>query len=180
MRADEEALRRLDAEWVKAAQSKQVDAWVAFYSDDAALLPPNEAMATDKDSIRTSVSGLLGLPGLTISWQPTKVEVARGGDLAYLYGRYEVSFDEAPGKRTTDRGKIVEILEEAGPRQLEVHRRHLEFRSARRCTVDAILVKRVVRLFVSQCDRRMDRDRPPRRNQQAMIATSSSSAEIPA
>jgi ketosteroid isomerase-like protein len=109
MRADEEALRRLDAEWVKAAQSKQVDAWVAFYSDDAAVLPPNEAMATDKDSIRKSVSGLLGLPGLTISWQPTKVEVARGGDLAYLYGRYEVSFDEAPGKRTTDRGKIVEI-----------------------------------------------------------------------
>jgi ketosteroid isomerase-like protein len=62
-----------------------------------------------RDSIRKSVSGLLGLPGLTISWQPTKVEVARGGDLAYVYGRYEVSFDEAPGKRTTDRGKIVEI-----------------------------------------------------------------------
>jgi ketosteroid isomerase-like protein len=108
-RADEEALRKLDAEWVKAAQSKQVDAWVAFYSDDAAVLPPNEAMATDKDSIRKSVSGLLGLPGLTISWQPTKVEVARSGDIAYLYGKYEVSFEEAPGKRTTDRGKIVEI-----------------------------------------------------------------------
>jgi ketosteroid isomerase-like protein len=109
VRADEEAVRKLDAEWVKAAQSKQVDAWVAFYSDDAAVLPPNEAMATDRDSIRKSVSGVLGLPGLTISWQPTKVEVARSGDLAYLYGRYELSFDEAPGKRTTDRGKIVEI-----------------------------------------------------------------------
>ena len=109
IRADEEAVRKLDAEWVKAAQSKQVDAWVAFYSDDAAVLPPNEAMATDRDSIRKSVGGLLGLPGLTISWQPAKVEVARSGDLAYLYGKYEVSFDEAPGKRTTDRGKIVEI-----------------------------------------------------------------------
>ena len=109
LRAEEEALRKLDADWVKAAQSKQVDAWVAFYSNDAAVLPPNEAMATDRDSIKKSVGGLLGLPGLTISWQPTKVEVARSGDLAYLYGKYEVSFDEAPGKRTTDRGKIVEI-----------------------------------------------------------------------
>src|SRR4029450_11612234 len=73
-RADEEALRTLDAEWVNAAQSKQVDAWVAFYADDAAVLPPNEVMATDRDSIRKSVSGLLGLSGLTISWQPMKLE----------------------------------------------------------------------------------------------------------
>ena len=102
-------MRKLDAEWVKAAQSKQVDAWVAFYAEDATVLPPNEAMAADKDSIRKSVSGLLGAPGLSITWQPTKIEVARSGDLAYLYGKYEVSFDEAPGKRTTDRGKIVEI-----------------------------------------------------------------------
>jgi len=109
LRADEQAVRRLDTEWVEAAQSKQVDAWMAFYADDATVLPPNEAMATDKDSIRKSVSGLLGLPELEISWQPTKVEVARSGDLAYLYGTYEATFDEAPGKRTMDRGKIVEI-----------------------------------------------------------------------
>jgi ketosteroid isomerase-like protein len=106
---DEESIRKLDAEWVKAAQSKQVDAWVAFYSDVAAVLPPNESMASDASSIRKSIAGLLGLPGLAISWPPTKVEVARSGDLAYLYGTYEVSFDEAPGKRTTDRGKLVEV-----------------------------------------------------------------------
>src|SRR5262245_19942078 len=97
--AAEQSIRTLDAEWVKAAQSKRADAWVAFYSDDAAVLPPNEPIAADKNSITKSVSGLLSLPGLTISWQPTKVEVARSGDLAYLYGTYELSFDEAPGKR---------------------------------------------------------------------------------
>jgi ketosteroid isomerase-like protein len=42
------------------------------------------------------------------------VSIARGGDLAYLYGTYELSFDEAPGKRTTDRGKIVEIWKKRG------------------------------------------------------------------
>jgi ketosteroid isomerase-like protein len=108
-RAEEDAIRKLDAEWVKAGQSKQADAWVAFYAEDATVLPPNEPMATDKASIRKSVAGLLGLPGLAITWQVTKVEVAASGDLGYLYGKYEVSFDEAPGKRTTDRGKIVEI-----------------------------------------------------------------------
>jgi ketosteroid isomerase-like protein len=46
---------------------------------------------------------------LAAAARPGSGQVARGGDLAYVYGRYEVSFDEAPGKRTTDRGKIVEI-----------------------------------------------------------------------
>lgn len=107
--ADEEAVRKADADWAKAAQSKSVDAWAAFYSDDAVLLPPNEPLQTGADNIKKSIGTLLGLPNLAISWQSAKVEVARGGDLAYLYGRYEVSFDESPGKRTTDRGKIVEV-----------------------------------------------------------------------
>jgi len=107
--ADEEAIRRADAEWAKAAQTKSVDAWAAFYSDDAVVLPPNEALATGRDNIKKSVGSLLGLPNLAISWQSTKIEVARSGDLAYLYGSYEVSYDESPGKRTTDRGKLVEV-----------------------------------------------------------------------
>jgi ketosteroid isomerase-like protein len=107
--ADEQAIRKADAEWAKAAQSKSVDAWAAFYSDDAVVLPPNEAMSTGMDNIKKAMGGLLGLPNLAISWQSTKVEVARGGDLAYLYGTYEVSYDESPGKRVTDRGKLVEV-----------------------------------------------------------------------
>jgi uncharacterized protein (TIGR02246 family) len=106
--ADEEAIRKLDADWVKAAQSKQVDAWLAFYSADAVVLPPNDKVAANRDGIRKAVGELLGLPGLAISWQPSKVEVAQSGELAYLYGAYEVSWDEA-GKRTTDLGKNVEI-----------------------------------------------------------------------
>jgi len=108
-RGDEATIRSLDTEWVKAAQAKSVDQWVAFYSDDAAVLPANEPMATDKASVRKSVSGLLGLPGVDLSWQPTRVEVARAGDIAYVYGTYRLSFEESPGKRSEDRGKIVEI-----------------------------------------------------------------------
>src|SRR5580658_2438692 len=48
--ADEATIRRLDADWVKAAQSKQVDEWMAFYSPDAVVLPPNETVAANQDS----------------------------------------------------------------------------------------------------------------------------------
>jgi hypothetical protein len=37
---NEAAIRRLDAAWVKAAASKDPDAWVAFYADNATVLPP--------------------------------------------------------------------------------------------------------------------------------------------
>jgi hypothetical protein len=57
--ADEAAIRKTDADWVKAAQSKQVDARMAFYSSDAVILPPNEKAANSPDSIRKSISALL-------------------------------------------------------------------------------------------------------------------------
>ncbi len=112
--AEEAAIRLADSYWVKAAQSKQVDAWMAFYADDAVVLPPNEKMATDKDGIRKSVGELLGLPGLSLRWEPTNVEVARSGDLAYLYGAYVLTFNDAKGKPVTDHGKNVEIWKKQG------------------------------------------------------------------
>ena len=106
--SEAEAIRALDASWVAAGQSKNVDAWMAFYAADAAVLPPNEPVAASKDAIRKSVSELLMLPGLSIDWTPIKIEVAHSGELAYLYGAYNLAWDEG-GKRATDKGKNVEI-----------------------------------------------------------------------
>lgn len=107
--ADEAAVRKADADWVKAAQTKKVDHWVAFYADDAVVLPPNDRTVTGKDGIRKPVGELLGLPNLSISWTPTKVEVAKSGDLAYLHGTYQLSFTGPDGKSLDDRGKMLEI-----------------------------------------------------------------------
>ena len=106
--SETEAIRALDASWVAAGQSKNVDTWVAFYADDAAVLPPNEPVADSREAIRKSVSELLSLPGLTIDWKPTKIEIARSGEFAYLYGSYNLAWDDS-GKRATDKGKNVEI-----------------------------------------------------------------------
>ena len=107
--ADEAAIRRMDADWVKTAAAKDADAWVTFYSDDAVVLPPNEKIATDKGAIRKSVAGLLNLPALSLTWQPTKVEVSKSGDLGYLYGTYSLAANDDKGKPITDSGKILEI-----------------------------------------------------------------------
>jgi uncharacterized protein (TIGR02246 family) len=107
--ADEAAVRKADADWVKAAQTKKVDEWLAFYSDDAVALPGNDKTAVGKDAIHKPIAEMMALPELSISWTPTKVEVARSGDLAYLYGTYQMSFKGPDGKVVADNGKMVEI-----------------------------------------------------------------------
>jgi ketosteroid isomerase-like protein len=107
--ADEAAVRQTDENWSKAAQSKKVDDWVAFYSDDAVILPPNDKRASTKEEVRKGIGSLLALPGLVLSWEPAKVEVAQSGDLAYTQGSYQLTTTDAKGKPSTDRGKTLEI-----------------------------------------------------------------------
>jgi ketosteroid isomerase-like protein len=107
--ADEAAIRKADEDWARAAQTKQVVAWVAFYADDAVVLPPNDKTANDKESINKAVRDLLTLQDLTIGWQPAKIEVSLSGDLAYARGTYDLAFKDAKGTPVTDRGKYLEV-----------------------------------------------------------------------
>lgn len=107
--AAEAAIRKADADWVRAAQTKKVEDWLAYYTDDAVALPANDKTAVGKENIRKPVAELLATPGLTISWQPTKVEVAKSGDLGYLYGTYEMTASGPDGKPVTEHGKMVEV-----------------------------------------------------------------------
>src|SRR5947209_12722692 len=59
---------KLDADWVRAAQTKEVNAWIAFYSDGAVVLPPNENIAATKDAIRDRKSTRLNSSHANISY----------------------------------------------------------------------------------------------------------------
>ena len=107
--AAEAAIRKADADWSAAAKPNQVDAWMAFYADDAVILPPNDKLANTKDAIRKSIGDLLALPGLTIHWQTTKAEAARSGEVGHSYGAYEFSFTGPKGKIVTEQGKYLEV-----------------------------------------------------------------------
>src|ERR1700720_2097415 len=107
----EQALRDIDSQWSAAAAAKDLDKTISYYSDDAIVLPPNEASATTKEAIRNVWKDLLASPGLVVSWKATKVEVAKSGDLACLSGSYEITMNDASGKPVNDHGKYVEVWE---------------------------------------------------------------------
>jgi len=103
---DEKAVRDADEAWSKVAGAKDLDKTVAFYADDAIVLPPNEAAVTTKDGIRNLWKGFLDSLQ-NISWKTTRVEVAKSGDMACLIGTYELTMKDG----TKDKGKYCEVWE---------------------------------------------------------------------
>lgn len=104
--SDEQAVRDADAAWSKAAGAKDLDKTVSFYADDAIVLPPNEPAISSKDGIRNLWKGLLDSV-TNISWQATRVEMAKSGDLAVLTGTFQTTMKDG----STDRGKYCEVWE---------------------------------------------------------------------
>jgi ketosteroid isomerase-like protein len=107
----ERILRNLDAQWSKAAAARDLERTVAYYSEDAIVLPPNAASATTKQAIRNVWKDLLASSGLVITWKSRKVELANSGDMAWVSGTYHLIMNDPSGKPINDRGKYLEIWE---------------------------------------------------------------------
>lgn len=105
----EQAVRDLDAQWSKAAETRDLDKLLSFYSNDAMVLPAHNSIATTRDSIQSIFKNLLAVPGINLSWKATKVDVAASGEIAYTVGTYLLTAPDDTGKTTTDRGKYVAV-----------------------------------------------------------------------
>ena len=107
--AEERAIRDLDAEWAKAAAAKNVDKVVDFYTDDASIFLPNEPIGMGKPAIRVEWTKLTTNPGYALSFSPSRVDVAKAGDMAYEFGVYNLMLTGPDGKAINDRGKYVVV-----------------------------------------------------------------------
>src|SRR5215472_13467034 len=107
----ERVLRDLDAQWAKAAAAKDVEQTIGYYSNDAIVLPPNATSAATNEAIRNVWKDMLASPGLTITWKPTRVQLAKSGDMGWVSGVYELTMNDASGKPINDRGKYLEVWE---------------------------------------------------------------------
>lgn len=117
---NEEAIRKLDAEWSAAAQNKDVEKSISFYAEDAVFLPTNAPKAEGKAQIRDAWSHLLGLPGVALNFGPTKIEVAKSRDMAYDVGTYELKMNDPQGNPTTEIGKYVVVWKKQPDKQWKV------------------------------------------------------------
>jgi ketosteroid isomerase-like protein len=106
---EEQELRAVDLAWSDAASRKDLDSVVSYMADDGETLAPNEPAARGKAAIRASWSNLLSLPGVSVRWEPLRVQVGKSGEIGYTSGTYTLSYTGADGKTVSDRGKYLEV-----------------------------------------------------------------------
>lgn len=105
---EEQRIRELSQQALRAAQAKDAATYANFYAEDAVSMGANQTAIRGRDAIRGMVAEMFALPNLAFSFAPTKIEVAASGDIAYEIGTYRVAAD-MPGGRLDDEGKYLTL-----------------------------------------------------------------------
>ncbi|MBI2402264.1 MAG: DUF4440 domain-containing protein [Gemmatimonadetes bacterium] len=95
--AERTALRRADSAYSAAAQSKDIDALVAWYTADAVMYPPNEPTVSGIDGVRQYGTNMLNTPGLTVGFTPLDVQVSATGGMGYTINTARVTMTDPKG-----------------------------------------------------------------------------------
>jgi ketosteroid isomerase-like protein len=59
----------------------------------------------------------MSMPGFSLTFAPTKIEIAKAGDMAYDVGTAELKLNDASGNPTTTVGKYVVVWKKQPDKQ---------------------------------------------------------------
>jgi ketosteroid isomerase-like protein len=108
--ADVAALKATEAAWVKDAATKDVEKFVAHYTDDASVLIPETPILNGKEAIRGGLKPMLADPNFAISFEPARVDVAKSGELGFTQGPYSMTTTNPKTKAPyTEKGKYLTV-----------------------------------------------------------------------
>lgn len=108
--ADVKTIKTIEIQWNQDYVAKDVDKLVAHYANDAVLMVPEMPAISGKDAIRTSLQQMVADPALKLTFEPTKVDVAKSGDLAYTQGTFSITAtDSATKKVVNGHGSYVTV-----------------------------------------------------------------------
>lgn len=103
--ADEAAIRAAAKDWSASAQAKDPVKFASFYTEDAILKLEDAPDFTGKAAISEAITGMMQDPNFALSFETTKVEVARSGDIAYELGTYTITTSDPRTKKpVTEKG----------------------------------------------------------------------------
>jgi len=107
--ADEEAIRAADLAWSKAAGDKDAAKFASFYGENAVLMAPGMPAVKGRDAIQQAFVGLVQDPNFALSFAPTKIVVAKGGDMAYEIGDFQMTTSGKKKKPETLKATYVVV-----------------------------------------------------------------------
>lgn len=111
--ADTEAigdeLMELSREWSGVAASGNIDSLLTYWADNAVMMPPGQPSLRGKEAIRSYLEAGFQNPGFEVSWEPLSAHVSEQGDMAYLFEKNRIAFDDSLGNRVVQHNKVVTV-----------------------------------------------------------------------
>ncbi len=102
-------LLQADAGLAAAVNAANAEAWVAFYDPRVIVRLPGASLVEGKDAAHRAAAQLLARRIGSFSWTPARWRLSASGRLAYVYGAYQLRFEDG---RVPIRGERVEIWRE--------------------------------------------------------------------
>jgi ketosteroid isomerase-like protein len=106
--ATAEELSQMNRDFAKALNNKDAVSAANLYTEDAMLLPPNEAPVSGRANIEQYWAGALAAGAFDVSVATTST--GSNGDLGYEIGRFQMSIKQPDGTVTVEKGKFIELL----------------------------------------------------------------------
>lgn len=100
--ADLAAIRNTEVQMNRDWAAHDVDKIMAHYTDDAILVVSGAPAVVGKAAIQEGMKTMVVDPATDLKFTPTKVEVAKSGDIAWTEGDYTLTMTDPQTKKTID------------------------------------------------------------------------------
>jgi uncharacterized protein (TIGR02246 family) len=101
-------IQGIESQWNLDYMSRDPEKLITHYADDAVLIVPGMPASNGKSAIHNSLKAMVADPALSVKFQPSRVEVAKSGDVAYTVGTYTITFTDPQTRQVIhDRGNYV-------------------------------------------------------------------------
>ncbi|MFY9675177.1 MAG: nuclear transport factor 2 family protein [Terriglobales bacterium] len=108
--ADMQAVKDVEAAWMKDAATKDPAKWASYFTDDGAGLYPGAPTVTGKDALKAAVTPMMADPNFALTFSSNKVVASKGGDMVFAQGTYEMTMTNPKTKKpVTDHGKYLTV-----------------------------------------------------------------------
>ena len=108
--SEKRKLMQRDAEWAAlAAEGRDVEAILSYWTDDAIVTPPRLQSVIGKEALGEYVRASLQIPGFRITWKSSDAALSPDGKLAYIFSVNTVTMNGADGTPMTIPGRGVTI-----------------------------------------------------------------------
>ena len=109
--ADVQAVKDLEAAWIKDMTTKDADKWASYFAEDASGLYPGAETLNGKAAIKAAIAPYFADPNFSMTWESTRAVASKGGDMVYTQGTYTMTMSDPKNKKKTitDKGKYLTV-----------------------------------------------------------------------